>query len=125
MSQYTPGPWTIAPRKNKYRAIPDDPEELQLAEKYGLDKFEAISIGTKSGQIAIIPLDESSLSNAILISCTPLLLDVAKGTVNLLETMGKPIPGNPLPESLQVQIKDILKNLRALIGIAESTRWEN
>jgi hypothetical protein len=125
MSRYTPGPWTIAPRKNKYRAIPDDPEELQLVEKYGLDKFEALSIGTNSGQIAIVPLDESSLANATLISCTPLLLDVAKGTVSLLETIGKLIPGNPLPEILQIQIRDILKNLRALIGIAESTRWEN
>lgn len=55
---------SIHPRVGKYRAIPSSREEAEALEKIGGLEFEALSVGTEDGQIAIIPLDESSRANA-------------------------------------------------------------
>lgn len=44
--------------------IPIDHPNKERAQQFGLDKeFQALSIGHKNGQIALIPLDESNIKN--------------------------------------------------------------
>ncbi len=69
MPNWTKGPWEMYTRRAIYRV--GEKEEAKL-KAYGMPtQFEAVSIGTKQGQIAIIPLDESSLANGQLISAAP------------------------------------------------------
>lgn len=76
MSKFTPGPWSVAPKKAMYGAFG---EEARKLEAVGLPtQFEGLSIGTDSGQIAIIPLDESNEANAQLIAAAPELLHCLK-----------------------------------------------
>ena len=77
--EYTPGPWEIGPRENKYQAIPDNTIKKKLLEELNLVNFKALSIGSSLGaQIAIIPLDESNRANACLIKAAPNLLKICK-----------------------------------------------
>lgn len=57
---------SIAPSIQEYQPIiSDSHKHAALIKEKGLDaKFEAISIGNECGQIAIVPLDESSSGNA-------------------------------------------------------------
>ncbi len=81
--KHTPGPWSIRPREIEYKPItPDNHEHKALIEEHGLDKpFKGISIGTDKGQVAIIPLDESSRANADLIEKCPLILKALKDMI--------------------------------------------
>lgn len=72
--KHTPGPWNLAPRKAKYQAIPANEQEQIELERINGVFFEALSIGSLAGQIAIVPLDESSEVNARLIAAAPDLL---------------------------------------------------
>lgn len=74
----TQGEWSIAPRIGKYQALPGNEEERVALEKIGGITFEALSIGTRSGQVAIIPLDESNRDNANLIVAAPKLLNALR-----------------------------------------------
>ena len=85
MSQvkHTMGPWTINPHKGVYSVVgtlaPDHQREREaIIKRLGKDRFEALSIGTSSCQVAIIPLDESSEANASLIRAAPDLLEIAE-----------------------------------------------
>lgn len=62
ITKHTSVPWEIGQRTGKYR-VPI--ASIEALKKAGLSlEFEALSIGTTSGQIAIIPLDESNEANA-------------------------------------------------------------
>jgi hypothetical protein len=83
MKTYTPGPWSVGFRKNKYRIDSDDSKpETQICKNLGLDKFEALSVGTRKGQVAIIPLDESNEANARLIAACPVMYNFIKKKSN-------------------------------------------
>jgi hypothetical protein len=53
---------SVAPKQSQYQV----PEPLadKLRENYLPTQFDALSVGTPTGQFAIIPLDESSEDNA-------------------------------------------------------------
>ena len=85
-TEITPGKWSIAPVNQMYKPItPDDHPNRDIILRGGLDKpFEAISIGTKNGQVALIPLDESKETNAKLIVKAP---ETKKQRDELLEAL--------------------------------------
>lgn len=59
---------SIAERVATYHAIPASPYEEAMKIKHpGLFEFRAISIGDKTGQAFIVPLDESDRETAELI----------------------------------------------------------
>lgn len=60
--------YSVAPREARYQVVNDDPKVQARLEELGLDKFTALSVGTESGQLCIVPLDESSRENAELIA---------------------------------------------------------
>lgn len=67
---HTRGCWMLGMRSATYSASGESAKRL-LAEGIPLE-FEAISIGSQEGkQIAIIPLDESSVENARLMALAP------------------------------------------------------
>lgn len=74
----TQGEWSIAPRVGKYQVVPGNEEERLALEKIGGITFEALSVGTRNGQVAIIPLDESNRDNANLIAAAPRLLNALR-----------------------------------------------
>jgi len=89
MSGHTPGPWAVAPRIGRYQVIPaTEQERYQLASINALE-FEALSVGTPSGQMAMIPLDESNRANANLIAAAPDLLEALE---DFVKAMSQPIP---------------------------------
>ena len=71
----TPGPWRINPYAATYEAVSTDAPEmssrLAALKEAGLSIFKAVSIGTSTGQVALIPLDESNMANARLIAAAP------------------------------------------------------
>lgn len=70
MSKRTPGPWQIGLKTSKYKV--DEKHHLKLAALGLPNEFEALSIGGNFiGQVALIPLDESSIENAQLIAAAP------------------------------------------------------
>jgi hypothetical protein len=80
-TKHTPPPWEIAPRKARYRAVDEAP---LLA--VGLPvEFEAWSVGTAAGSAALIPCDESSFENAILVRAAPELLQALRNLVTGIE----------------------------------------
>jgi hypothetical protein len=58
--------------------LPGNEEERVALEKIGGITFEALSVGTWGGQVAIIPLDESNRDNANLIVAAPKLLNALR-----------------------------------------------
>jgi len=60
--------WSVAPRESTYKVCDSDPTRQALLEAHGMDRFQAVSVGTPRGQIANIPLDESSRENAAFIA---------------------------------------------------------
>jgi len=71
---HTKGPWAIAPKTAQYIATSDNPAIKQWLELSGKDRFDALSVGTVDGSVAIIPLDESNVDNAQLIAVAPEML---------------------------------------------------
>lgn len=68
---HTPGPWRFGLRLAEYNSTGPNGEEWT---------FQAASIGANNGagpQMAIIPMDESSMENGALISAAPDLLQAA------------------------------------------------
>jgi hypothetical protein len=60
-------PWYIEPHTATYRVVSaanHAGERLAMLAAIGALQFEALSIGTRRGQVAIVPLDESSRENA-------------------------------------------------------------
>ena len=74
-AKHTPGPWDIAPRSAPYIAHSDNPRIKAWLERSGTDRFDALSVGTKNGSVALIPLDESNMENARLIAAAPYMLE--------------------------------------------------
>jgi hypothetical protein len=52
--------WELLTKTNGYTAVPDTPHQLAALTAINGMMFRAMSIGGPSGQVAIIPLDESS-----------------------------------------------------------------
>ena len=79
----TPGPWTLNPYAADYEVVSSDAPDhialrMMMLEVHGKGKFKALSIGNIHGQIAIIPLDESSEANAKLIAAAPDMAEALK-----------------------------------------------
>lgn len=95
MSKHTPGPWGLGIRAARY--LVPEPEATSL-KAHGLNaEFLAVSIGTKTAQVALVPLDESNEANAKrIVEC-----------VNACEGIENP---NVLPELLRAlkQTRDAL-----------------
>lgn len=71
----TKGDWALSPIIGKYKPVPlNGKQENLLIETKLLNPFEALSIGTAKGQIAIIPLDESNKFNGVLMAAAPKML---------------------------------------------------
>lgn len=91
--KHTPGPWELEGQKATYAAIgAEDHEEFRLEKlkELGKLKFEAVSVRHNDGQAAIIPLDESSIENAWLVSASPELFEAGKECAEALaHCMGK------------------------------------
>jgi hypothetical protein len=108
-----PVKWNIAPREGTYQAIPADERERQVLAAVGKLTFKALSIGlTERGpQVAIIPLDESSVENARMIAALPELLAAAKNAHGVMV-------GNNDPFVLELWITAV-DDLGAAIARAE------
>lgn len=66
-AKVSPGDWSIGPKRALYEV--SDSYEKQKLEWHGVySKFEALSVGTATAQIAVIPLDESTSENAAFIA---------------------------------------------------------
>ena len=78
--KWTQAPWHIGPKTATYKVVGPAADTL---ERYGLPVYvEMVSIGTQDGQIAVIPMDESSMDNAHLIKAAPLLVEVLEKIVD-------------------------------------------
>jgi len=74
--KWTPGPWHVAPKKATYQVVGVAAESLI---ELGLPtEIEMASVGHRGGQAAAIPMDESSMANAHLISAVPDAVGLAK-----------------------------------------------
>jgi hypothetical protein len=60
--------WNLSTVKSEYRAVSSVYQE-ELLKSMGKLTFEAVSVGGPGGQVAIIPLDESSIERGRLIAC--------------------------------------------------------
>lgn len=68
-SNFTKGSWHVAPQKAVYSITGEAGERLK---SYNLPTdVVMVSVGTSNGQVAAIPMDESSMENAYLISAAP------------------------------------------------------
>jgi hypothetical protein len=109
--KHTPGPWHIAPKTATYRALPPD----DIAEKmkiFGVPfQFDAVSVGTKHGTVALIPLDESNEANARLIASAPDLLDALRQ-----------IAAYPVHRAEEISIDGARAIARAAIAAAEAAQ---
>ncbi len=86
MPNWTKGPWEMYTRRATYRAGKKEEAKLKA---YGMPtQFEAVSIGTKQGQVAIIPLDESSLANGQLITAAPDMCELLDAMVKYHKSGG-------------------------------------
>lgn len=89
MRKHTPGPWSINQYTADYEVVGTDAPLPGLRQQaiigIGKNKFKAVSIGTGSGQVAIIPLDESNLDNAKLITAAPDMAEALKNIVSALD----------------------------------------
>ena len=63
--------WEVGPRTNDYMATPRTHAEVRQLETIGGMQCEALSVGGPHGQVAIVPLDESSKERAQLIAAAP------------------------------------------------------
>ena len=63
--------WELSTRENGYACVPDNAIEAQAVNAIGHNYFRAVSVGGPHGQVAIIPLDESSIERGQLIARTP------------------------------------------------------
>jgi hypothetical protein len=75
-----PVKWEIGPREATYQILPTNECDRQALASAGKLTFKAISVGLpeRGPQVAIIPLDESSVENARMIAALPELLAAAK-----------------------------------------------
>lgn len=87
MSKHTPGPWSVAPRGGEYQVVPSTNHEREQLERIGALTFVALSVGTSSGQVAIIPMDESNRANATLIAAAS---DLYEALLDLIHQMRQP-----------------------------------
>lgn len=87
--ELTKGPWSMGNVTQFYKPIiQKDHPKYDYIIKHGLDKsMECISIGTKDGQVALIPLDESNHKNALLIAAAPEMLQTLETAKNGLLQM--------------------------------------
>ena len=77
---YTEGPWEIAPDAATYTIDGYAGRRLRAV---GLPtEVLMLSVGTRSGQIAAIPMDESNVENARLIAAAPDLLEALEEITN-------------------------------------------
>jgi hypothetical protein len=83
-----PVKWEIAPRRSTYQAIPANECDRETLAAAGKLTFPALSIGiAPSGpQVAIVPLDESSVEHARMIAALPELLYELKAFVERAES---------------------------------------
>lgn len=82
----TIGPLRIAPNTCLYEVA--DQRKRMIAEACGFPvQFEAAAIENETGNktIAIIPLDDSSIENALLFAAAPDLLDACKKALDYLQ----------------------------------------
>ena len=63
--------WNLSRKENGYCCVPDLPEQLRALQAVNRLQFRALSVGCNGGQVAIIPLDESSVERGQLIACVP------------------------------------------------------
>ena len=107
--KWTPGPWHVAPKKATYQVVGAAAESLI---EFGLPtEIEMASVGHRGGQAAAIPMDESSMANAHLISAAPELfeaLDDARAWINCC--------------GAHSELQDILDRIDAAIAKARGER---
>jgi hypothetical protein len=63
--------WDLSLKENGYCCMPDLPDEFRALQAINHLQFRALSVGRNGGQVAIIPLDESSKERGRLIACAP------------------------------------------------------
>lgn len=80
-------------------------------------EFDALSVGTDAGTVALIPLDESSVENAMLILVVPELLAQVKCVIAMMEKV--PVAGDALGQ----EVRDLFMEINVLrAAIAKATR---
>lgn len=123
--------YSVAPRAARYQVVNDDPKVQARLEALGLDKFTALSIGTESGQLCIVPLDESSRENAefIVRACNAypdLVAKVEEGKRLLLDEMRRCTERTELAIKLRDANADLVKALQEMVDIAQKVDgWES
>lgn len=98
----TQPPWTRGMHTAFYTAMLNPLMPIEPQAEFVGKVFEAISIGTKDGQVAIIPLDESSEENANFVAAAP---DLLYALEEFLDTVGK----DEYPVTAAIAIRAIKK----------------
>lgn len=115
MSGHTKGPWNIAPKVQPYIATSDDPKIKEWLVSSGADRFNALSVGTVKGSVAIIPLDESNEANARLIAAAPELLEALESVNMFLDDMHILPVEQTVRESVRIKTM-VLLSIRKAVG---------
>ena len=114
-------PWSIGSRTNFYLVDPSPREKVAMVAAGLSLRFEAVSIGggEEDNQVALVPLDESSVENAeFIVKAVNAHDDLVAELASAEQTLRNLAVGDLTGDSAEIA-RNAAANIRAVIALAE------